>query len=54
MKRVIGKLENKKEIVEFCSSCNTIFTYTDEDYIKTGPFGLAVKCPVCSELIQEY
>lgn len=54
MKRVIGKLENEKEIVELCSSCDTIFSYTDEDYIKTGPFGLAVKCPVCGELIQQF
>lgn len=53
MTRVIGKLENEKEIVELCSSCNTLFTYTDEDFIKTGPLELAVKCPVCGELIQE-
>lgn len=53
MKRVIGKLENEKEIVELCSNCNTIFSYTDEDFIKTGPFEFAVKCPECGELIQE-
>lgn len=53
MKRVIGKLENEKEIVELCSSCNTLFTFTEEDFIKTGPFEFAVECPVCGELIQE-
>ena len=53
MKRIIGKLENEKEIVEHCSSCNTIFTFTEEDFIKTGFFQFAVKCPVCGELIKE-
>jgi hypothetical protein len=54
MTRVIGKKENEKEIVDFCTSCNTIFTYTEEDYIKTGPFECALICPVCGELIQEF
>ena len=53
MTRIIGKLENEKEIVEHCSSCNTLFAYTEDDFIKTGPFELSVKCPVCGELIQE-
>ena len=53
MTRIIGKLENEKEIVELCSNCNTLFAYTEDDFIKTGPFELAVKCPVCGELIQE-
>ena len=54
MTRIVGKLENEKEIVEYCSSCNTIFTFTEDDFIKTGHhFELAVKCPVCGELIQE-
>ena len=53
MTRVIGKLENEKEIVEHCSSCNTLFAYTEDDFIKTCPFELSVKCPVCGELIQE-
>ncbi len=53
MKRVIGKLENEKEMVELCPSCNTLFTFTEEDFIKTGTFEFAVECPVCGELIQE-
>lgn len=52
MTRVLGKLENEKEIVEHCTSCDTVFTFTEEDFIKTGPFEFAVKCPECGELIQ--
>ena len=53
MTRIIGKLENEKEIVEHCSSCNTLFTFTEDDFIKTGPFEFEVKFQVCGELIQE-
>ena len=35
MKRIIGKLENEKEIVEHCSSCNTLFTFTEEEVYAT-------------------
>ena len=53
MTRIIGKLENEKEIVEHCPSCNTLFAFTEDDFIKTGPFELKVECPACGELIQE-
>ena len=53
MKRIIGKLENEKEMVEHCTNCKTIFTFTKEDLKKTGSFEFVVKCPVCGELIQE-